>query len=314
MRGLLITNPSATTAAGWSRDIVVKSLAAEVDLTVELTRYRGHASELAAAARAEQLDVVFTLGGDGTVNETINGLLSATEGDCPLLGTIPGGLANVFPRALGFPGDAMATAGLLIEALHHRSTRRIPLGRLNGRYFAFNAGMGLDAAVIHAVEQSRAEGRKASASGYVIEAIRQLWDGLGTAEPHITIEAHSRSGTLARIEDAYLAIVQNTTPWSFAGPVPLELGTAASFDSGLEVLGLTNLSPAAVAAFFAEGAARLPAERRLVSAVAEDCDRIQIWANRLLPVQVDGDSIGEFRELEITLEPSAIEVLVPVDR
>lgn len=313
MRGLLITNPHATTSAGWSREVVVKTLEAELDLTVAFTTHRHHAIELAKNARETGIEVVLTLGGDGTVNEAINGLLSDSDKPCPLLGAIPGGLANVFPRSLGFPPDAMAAAGLLIDALHQRSTERIPLGRLNGRWFAFNAGMGLDAAVLAAVEESRAEGRKASAGGYIVTAIRKLWESLGNIEPHLTIEAHRVDGTVVEIANAYLAIVQNTAPWSFAGPVTLDLAASASYDRGLDVLGLTTLSPAAVAAFFAEGAARLPFDKRLVSTGAEDCDRILIWSDRALPVQVDGDHLGEMKELEIVQVPAALEVLVPLE-
>lgn len=313
MRGLLITNPAATTSAGWSREIVVKALEAQLQLETVFTEYRGHATELAAQARREGLDLVLTLGGDGTVNEVINGLLSESSATCPLLGAVPGGLANVFPRSLGFSGDAMAAAGELVDALTARSTRRIPLGQANGRWFAFNAGVGLDAEVVRAVEESRAGGRRASTSGYALAAVKTIWERLSNSGPHLLVEATTQGGQTKRIEEAYLLIAQNTAPWSYAGPVPVEMAASASFERGLDAVALTTLSPAGIAAFFAEGAARLPSERRLASSVVEDCARIIVTCDQPMPMQVDGDSIGEVLRAELVHIPDALEVLVPRD-
>ena len=77
MRALLVVNPKATTTTERSRDVLVRALRSEVDLTVEYTRKRGHAATLARAAAESGVDVVVTLGGDGTVNEAVNGLMTA---------------------------------------------------------------------------------------------------------------------------------------------------------------------------------------------------------------------------------------------
>ena len=78
MRALLVVNPKATTTSQRSRDVLVRALRSEVDLTVEYTRRRGHGATLARAAAESGVDVVVTLGGDGTVNEVVNGLMTAT--------------------------------------------------------------------------------------------------------------------------------------------------------------------------------------------------------------------------------------------
>ena len=107
MRGLLIVNPQATTTTGNTADLAIRSLGGLVDLDVEHTRYRGHARELAAAARGE---LVIVLGGDGAVNEAVNGIMtrSAEPSEQPLLAVIPGGGGNVFAQALGLPANAAA--------------------------------------------------------------------------------------------------------------------------------------------------------------------------------------------------------------
>src|SRR5690349_5404872 len=77
MRALLVVNPKATTTSERSRDVLVRALRSQVDLTVEYTRRRGHATALIRAAAESGVDVVVTLGGDGTVNEAVNGLMTA---------------------------------------------------------------------------------------------------------------------------------------------------------------------------------------------------------------------------------------------
>lgn len=310
-RGILVTNPNATTSAGWNRDVLVRALEAEVDLEIKFTERRGHASEIAAQARRDGINVVFTLGGDGTVNEVINGLLSVDSASCPLLGTIPGGLANVFPRSLGFSADAMAASGELIEAYHAGSTRLIPLGNLNGRWFAFNAGIGLDAAVVHAVEESRAQGKKASAGKYLVATLRKTFEGMADRRPQLSVTARLADGSKAEVERAFMVVVQNTAPWSFAGPVAVELAAEAAYDRGLSLVALTSLNPAVMAAFLAEGAARLPADRRSASTVLEDCAEIEVRAAEPMPAQVDGDAIGSLTRAEIRQFPDMIRVIVP---
>src|SRR6476620_10303900 len=101
MRALLVVNPKATTTSERSRDVLVRALRSEVDITVAYTRRRGHAAALARDAAAEGVEVVVTLGGDGTVNEAVNGLMDAgmKAGDRPALAVVPGGSTNVFARS-----------------------------------------------------------------------------------------------------------------------------------------------------------------------------------------------------------------------
>ena len=128
---------------------------------MEYTRRRGHAADLARAAADERLDVVVTLGGDGTVNEVVNGLLhdGPARARCPALAVVPGGSTNVFARALGLPKDTIEGTGAILEALHIGRVRSIGLGRADGRYFTFCAGFGLDAEVVRKVERARLRGR-----------------------------------------------------------------------------------------------------------------------------------------------------------
>ena len=97
MRALLIVNPHATTTTQLRRDVIAHALASQMDLEVVETRYRGHAASLAEMATADGHQLVLTLGGDGTVNEAVNGLLRSASAACPAstapAGTAPAGTA-----------------------------------------------------------------------------------------------------------------------------------------------------------------------------------------------------------------------------
>src|SRR6478735_12302066 len=150
-RGLLVANPNATSTSPWVRDIITRALSHEVALDVVTTTHRGHAEELAAAAA--DIDLLVTLGGDGTINEVVNGLLESGRAELPMLATIPGGSANVMARALGFPNDAIEAVGMILESLRTDSSHVIGLGNAQyapadggptkSHWFTINAGIGL---------------------------------------------------------------------------------------------------------------------------------------------------------------------------
>src|SRR5690606_32018951 len=129
------------------RDVISRALSSEVKLEVAATEHRGHARDLARqAAEQGSADVVIALGGDGTVNEVVNGLLhhatrpllaaepglspeavTDTGGEHgPRLAVVPGGSTNVFARALGLPNDAVEATGALLDAI--RAGRERPVG------------------------------------------------------------------------------------------------------------------------------------------------------------------------------------------
>src|SRR5260370_24571283 len=163
MRALLVVNPAATTTSTRVRQVIARALASDLKVDVEETANRGHAAALACRAEREGVVVVGALGGDGTVSEVINGLL--TDGprpDLPALAVVPGGSTNVFARTLGLPPSPVEATGEILDALRSGRSRTIGLGRVNERWFAFTAGFGFDADVVHRMERRRRRGRAAS--------------------------------------------------------------------------------------------------------------------------------------------------------
>ncbi len=151
MQAVLVVNPKATTTTERSRDVLVRALRSEVDLAVRYTRQRGHAATLAREAAEAGVDLVVTLGGDGTVNEVVNGLMAAQPAmvalsqssaeRLPALAVVPGGSTNVFARALGLPRDWPEGTSVILEGLREGRSRTIGLGRADDRYFTFCAGI-----------------------------------------------------------------------------------------------------------------------------------------------------------------------------
>jgi diacylglycerol kinase family enzyme len=149
MKILLIVNPSASGVTARGRVMIQNALAAEHDLTVAETKRRGHATRMAQGASAQGIELVVSLGGDGTVNEVANGLVRTPTA----LGVLPGGSTNVFARTIGFVNEPVEATTQLLEAIGRSSIRRVGLGNVNGRFFLFHVGMGYDAAVVEQVER-----------------------------------------------------------------------------------------------------------------------------------------------------------------
>lgn len=181
---MLIVNPNATSTTPATRELVAHALRSRLNLTVAPTTHRGHAAELAREARLTGVDVVIVLGGDGTVNEVVNGLLgvpaptahqSVTVGPIPPLAIVPGGSANVFARSLGISPDPVEATNQLIDLIARRSLRWVGLGHADRRWFTFNAGVGLDAEVCSRIDAIRRKGKSATPARYVRAAIRAFF-------------------------------------------------------------------------------------------------------------------------------------------
>ena len=310
MRALLIVNPYATSTTQVRREVITHALASELDLDVVQTRYRGHAAHVAEGAAREGLGLVLTLGGDGTVNEAVNGILRARPpgagpDGAPLFAALPGGSANVFIRALGLPMDPVDATGRILRALPTGRARTIGLGLADRRYFCFNAGLGLDAEVVRVVEGLRARGRGASAALYVWTTVRQFTTVTDRREPALTLE---RDGQPA-MDGLFLGIVSNASPWTYLGQRPVNASPGAGFDTGLDVFAMRRLGTLgtlnAARQMLGDGG---PAGRHVVS--LHDQDALSFRAVRPVAFQVDGEYVGEREHVLLRSIPNALRVLV----
>ncbi|MEV0839761.1 diacylglycerol kinase family protein [Actinocatenispora sera] len=306
MRALLVVNPNATTTTERSRDVLTRALRSEVDLEVGYTEGRGHAAQLAREAARGDVEVIVTLGGDGTVSEVVNGMLTDGPGpQVPALAVVPGGSTNVFARALGLPADWAEGTGVILEALREKRTRTIGLGRADDRWFTCSAGLGLDAATIQRVEQARTRGHTATKGLYVRSALLQYLTGTDRRTAPITL---SRPGAEPQ-RHLSLAIVQNTAPWTYFGTHPVNPNPDAGFDTGLDVLALRGL-PLAASLRVVQQTLSLrarPRGKRVVS--LHDISEFTLSCLTPLAFQVDGDYLDERDEITFRSAPEALRVV-----
>jgi diacylglycerol kinase family enzyme len=305
VRGLLIVNPQATTTTGNSADLAIRSLAGLVDLDVEHTRYRGHARELAAAARGE---LIVVLGGDGAVNEAVNGIMARSPGQAepPLLAVIPGGGGNVLAQALGLPADAAAGIARIREIIKEGRYRTIGLGLAGDRYFTFSAGLGMDAEVVREVERQRASGHRESPGLFLRTMVRQYRSGTDRRTPALTLE---RDGQPA-IPDLFMTAITNRSPWTYLHgravlPVP-----NPDFSSGLDVFALRRVRATTIVSAVGQMLLfrrRSPRGRHLLTVTG--LETLTIRSVRPIAFQVDGDYLGETEAVKFQFVPHALRVV-----
>jgi diacylglycerol kinase family enzyme len=285
MRTTLIVNPYASKVTPALAEEVAHALGAAETI---FTERAGHATELAREADSEAV-VVFS--GDGGFNEVLNGARPET-----VLGFVPGGGTSVLPRALGLPRDPVAAARRLATG----RTRRISLGRANGRRFGFAAGVGLDAELIRRMDARgrRADGKRPGDAIFAWTAVKTLAETRVRFDPTLEVAGHGR---------AAFALVANADPYTYLGRLPLRLPRGAQLEGGLDVLG-----PRSFRLWSLPGALRyvLTGRTRLQLVELHDQDRIEIRCDGPLPLQLDGEDIGDVTEVVFEAERDAMTVLV----
>lgn len=147
-KALAIFNPLAGRGRAYKQAQQVRQALAAVDLPHEIvvTETRGHAIELARRAVLAGRELIVAVGGDGTLNEVVNGLMQAADGADQIpctVGVLPVGSGNDFAGSLGIPSELREAA----ERLRTGQVRRVDIGRVNDRYFDNNVGLGFEAMI-----------------------------------------------------------------------------------------------------------------------------------------------------------------------
>jgi diacylglycerol kinase family enzyme len=291
----LIVNPFSSRVSETGLRAVEEALAPFAQIETVQTSGRGHASELAREL-AERHEALLVFSGDGVFNEVLNGIKRPVP-----LGFIPGGRTNVLPRALGLPRNPVAAADRIGRALQEGRTKTISLGRANGRRFAFAAGVGADAELIRRIdERGRAhDGRLPGdiAVGWLLA--RQFAAHRGRYDPVLEIEGLGR---------AAFALVANGDTYTFAGPFPLRFAADARFELGLDVIAPVSLRTRTLPAVALRSL--LGRTRGAGYLYGHDLDRIAVVCDRPLPLQVDGEDLGDVTEVQFECERGAAKVLL----
>jgi diacylglycerol kinase family enzyme len=314
VRAVLIVNPNATSTTAAGRDLLAHALESRVELTVAHTNHRDHATEIARAAAKDGFDAVIVHGGDGTVNEVVNGILgppgSPNGGNAPAVGVVPGGSANVFARSLGISPDPIVATNQLIDLLgEHRRTggwRRIGLMDCGERWAVFTAGMGVDGQVVAAVEAQRDKGRKVTASRYIRVAVREVLRIIGD-EPVFTLHLPGRDP----VSGVHLVFVSNSNPWTYANGRPVWTNPTTTFETGLGVFATTSMKLVPTLLLVRQMLARRSKVIGKHLIREDDLPWLRICADTPVPTQIDGDYVGLRDAMTFRSVANAVSVVAP---
>jgi diacylglycerol kinase family enzyme len=292
----LIVNPFASGVDGERLAAVERELSAAAEVTTMRTERPLHATELVEAS-CRDYDAIVAFSGDGGFNEVLNG----ADGDIPL-GFVPGGGTSVLPRALGLPRDPVAAARAVAGAFVAGRMRRISLGRVNGRRFGFSAGIGFDAELVRRVDAlgRAADGRRAGDLKFIFEVVRLIAERRGRFGPSVEIEGHGR---------AAFAVVANCDPYSFAGGLPLHIAPQARFELGLDLVAPVDVRPTTIPRLLRYMVTGKGQESDAEIVYAHDVDRVAVRCDAPMPLQADGEDLGDVTEVVCEAERDAVSVL-----
>src|SRR3954452_4761738 len=308
-RMLIIVNPYATTVSDRLKNLVVYALQGRYEVEAELTEAKDHATEIGREAAEGNYDVVVAFGGDGTLNEIANGVAGT---DIPVT-VLPGGATNVVCRTLGIPNDVVDATEHLLAMADDLKPRKVDLGVANGRRFVFACGVGLDATPAKHVDAHP----KLKAWGgrwcYVSTAVSGFYRRYLMNPATMRVECSQGSG------EGITAIVQNSDPFTYFGGQPVRICDAAAIDNGTLSLAVLRRAaqrdvPTIIARALTNRLA-ISAHRQIDHFEGLTEGRIVATSTdphggvRPVPVQVDGDYIGDHAEVELSIEPGALTVV-----
>ncbi len=299
-RVLLVVNPVARTVSRPTLAVIEKALSADFKLEVLETVQRGHATEMAAQAAFDGVDLVTVFSGDGTINEVLNGL-AGTE---VMLGVIPGGATNILARALDLPLDPVDATGVLIEKALLGEGRQLHLGVADGRYFAVNCGAGVDAAAMARLDAKFPKNQRSFERAAFFAVLRSVLASYAGRLPDLTVAIDG-----AEPVPSISVLVGKTDPYTYYKGRGLRITPDASLEKGLDVLSARALPRRRLLRIAVQifGSARHVRGRDID--YWHDASRVEVTSAQPFPVQVDGDVMTERDKLIVELARDALWVV-----
>jgi diacylglycerol kinase family enzyme len=302
-RMLIIVNPYAATVSDRLRHLVVYALQGRYEVDAVDTEARGHATEICREAALEGYDVVVAFGGDGTVNEAANGLLGSSTPLCSL----PGGSANVFGRQLGIPGELVDATEHLLALADDWRVRKVDLGVVNGRCFTFASGLGLDASVVERVDANPHLKSRFGPYYFTSVAVSTCVRRYLVNPPRLRVQC------AARELEGVTAIVQNGSPFTYFKDRRIDVADGASLDSGALAGAVLRRATPLGMPFLAwralSGRAQVVRHRQVTGLERFTELTVRSADGGPLPLQVDGDYVGEVDEARYSILPRALSVV-----
>jgi diacylglycerol kinase family enzyme len=302
-RMLVIVNPYATTVSDRLKNLVVYALRGSFQVDAIDTERREHATDLCREAAREGYDVVVAFGGDGTVNEAANGL----AGSSTALTCLPGGRTNVYCRILGIPVDVVDATEHLLSLADDWHPRPVDLGQAGSRYFTFSAGVGLDASVVKKVDAHPRLKARAGEYYYAWVATQTLSGRYLRHPPRLEAELEGE-----RVQGV-TALIQNANPYTYFGNRAIEAETGATLESGdLAGVIMKRALPVDIPGVTFRALSKrfqVSRHRQMHPFAGLSSLHVRSTDGRPLPVQVDGDYIGEMDEIQFSVRRDGLMVV-----
>ena len=304
LRALVIVNPYATTVSDRLRNLVVAALSARYEVEAVDTQARGHAMDICREAAHEGYDVVIAFGGDGTVNEAINGLAGS---DTPLT-CLPGGSTNVYCRLLGIPGEIVDATEHLLRVADDWRPRKVDVASVNDRLFGFSAGLGLDAVVVERVDAHPRRKARYGQYYFIWCAVTSFVSRFVIAKPPaLRLEAGGET------VEGVTAVVQNAEHYTYYSGAPVDVVDGASLDGGtISAAVMRRAAARDLPSFMVRELTQrlqLADHRQIATFQSLDGFRVVSADERALPLQVDGAYVAAGPEAGFGVRPRALTVV-----
>ena len=282
---LIILNPAARSERAQRKRAEVEALAQ--DCRVCATTCTGEAESMARRGVKEGFENIVAAGGDGTVNEVVNGL----AGTNATLGVLPIGTMNVFATELGLPVNDLERCWNIIRS---ESRRAVDLPKANQKFFVQLAGVGLDAQVVQ--ETSAQFKRNFGPLSYLISAAQIA----ARQPPRLSIQSDE-----APVKEGSFVLVGNGR--LYGGPFPF-FKHAVIDDGLLDVIVFKSLGYLEIIKYLQDVV--FSDDIRVPEIEYFQTQRLRVESEQLVPVELDGELVGNC-PVEFTLQERSLRVFVP---
>ena len=278
---VLIVNPNAGRLSEQVRNDVIASLRARLRIDVYATSARDTGISIAQEVADAGDHLVIAFGGDGHVNEVVNGV----AGTGCVLGIVPGGTMNVFARALGLPLDPFKAIDHLVGSLD-AAPRKVPLGQMDERYFTFSAGCGFDAEAAERVERYVPNKRRFGELFFYWSAFRVLAGSHRHRNPTMTVTGPFGTERVA------MAIASNAGPYAYLMDRSINVAPEVRLERGIDVFGLKKMRIEAFPVYAWRAAISGDLVHHDDVFYASDLENFQLTGDRPFSRHVDGEPLA----------------------
>jgi diacylglycerol kinase family enzyme len=300
---LLLINPRSSRHSEAALTAAAQALRDVYRVTPARTEAPGHATRLAAEAARHGFDAVIVAGGDGTVSEAAAGLV----GTPTVLACLPAGCTNVFARSIGTPRRLREAAERLAAGVGSAEPRAIDVGLVDGHPFLCTSGVGLSASMTAAADTDPQRKARLGQVHFAASAAAQLGTRYLRRPPRMRVEVDGR------VADGVTAVIQNSHALTYFGPREIRPCPHAGLDTGaLSLTLLERVRPRDVAPVLARlvaGEGRVATHPHISAFPAIRAATITTLDGEPLPVEADGEYLGERARIDYAVAPGALRVL-----